>query len=407
MPADVETQLGWLRAAMDEIAPPVEVSEVMERGVTEIRSGLRWPVRAAATLLVTAALGGLVWLAARDGGPPNGVTGTSTGTSTANPPVVTIVPATDLVAPSAPRVSVAMQRLLDLPTCEAATGLAEWAADQFAWFEGVDAAGFVTTSFADATREIPVDTADADDVACTAAISSGDVRVWGLGDGQGGWLSRGAGIMDPPDEFDRPPQPDGRPVVGDVLPGHALGNGQILNDFFIPTDPPRRTVIGAMSFGPIVAIELREPVVRSESVERWYHLRTSEPFPTPEITGDSLSRPSALPIGFGECSDAYIGVEEIAGSSARDLLHILAVDYCDDDSSITVAGTSQASGEPVIIDGQPALVDRRDGRTAVAVPIDDPSTGFTDYLVASTESAEITVEQLAAIVLSIPGVRGG
>jgi hypothetical protein len=258
--------------------------------------------------------------------------------------------------------------------------------------------------FDEVTVSIPVDTADADSVTCTTALAAGSVQIWGLGDGHGEWLARGVGVLNP-GEFERPDQPDGRRVEGDVLGSEILGNGQIFNDFYLPTDQPRRTIAGLISFGPIVTIELRQPIDRHEPMARSYYLRTSDPLPGPGVMASPEIYPTLVPPGFGRCSDQYIRTAsgEPLDQSGTQIL-VLARDYCDNDDTIIVTSGDAGIGRSYSVDGTQLYIDTTGDSTRIsAAPDDGEPVPWSDAPASFVIIAPNTLpnEQLSAMYLSL------
>lgn len=428
MSHEIEDQLSGLRSALDELAPPVGADEAIEgrRGPAigassrkvlhdqgDPTKSRRRVLTATAAALCVALGGGLWWTARadrsaniRDSTPATTADLTSTAvpiTSALRQTDSTIRPANDLVEPGV-TIAPGMRFLLNLPACPSADGLAAWAAGQLGWWGTLDPATFEPARFDDVTTSIPVDTADANSVTCTAALAVGDVKIWGLGDSDGNWLARGAGILDP-GEFERPEQPDGRPVEGDVLGSETLGNGQIFNDFFLPTEPPRRTIAGMISFGPIITIELREPVDRREPVARSYYLRTGDPLPGPGMTSTPEIQPTLVPQGFGRCSDNYLRTahgEPLDRSGNQSL--VLAKDYCNDDNTITVTAGDAGIGQPFMVGDRQLYIDTTGGTTRISAAPDDGELvpgSDTPASVIIIAPDTLSLEQLSAMYLSI------
>ena len=383
-----QTLLAHINATQEAAVGDVESDRGRTQRELHPEQSSREPSRswgwAAAGVLVLAGVGALAFLP--DSGPDAEPSSLTPGAPSLpiDAEIVPVGPAQNMVAPGV-TVSPEVGRLLSLPVCDSAEGLAEWTAMQLQWWRDLDPATAQPALFSEVTASVAVDTAAAS-ATCSTAIAVDGALTWGLGDGTGNWVARATGVPDASD-YEWPVQE--RERNGDDGTGGQFGTGQFFNDFNVRTTALEPIAAGALSPAaasspsPIYVVEFAEEVPLDADPSRLWYLRTTAPVLDENVSGqpDPALVPSLVPQGFGQCTVEYVR-QNAAGQSA------FAIDYCNETSTITVTVGRIVDGDPIVVDGIEMLVERNDDIVSIGLRTDGPMvigpSGLSERALADT-----------------------
>jgi len=310
-------------------------------------------------------------------------------------PVDDVIARTDLVAfdvferPTVPPPSV--QAVLNLPTCDDASGLAGWAAQALAPFGGVDG-DFRAAALADVADTTPIRRVDATLLSCTVAGTIGETEVWELRGIDGTVVGRGAG--------------------SEGLAGEAAAistrQDQLGGINFGSTATASGQHVAGVWRDEVMELELSEIEPRRNAllIVQW----PSDPLPADtdmqlmgqrmadaragELTTTMLDLPDyrrplpvprALPAGFVRCAGPFAN----GGFQAYD------TELCNDAGQIIRVSTDNKGGNPVPDPPTSYQIDEIDGQLVIAIitPVED---------VTVTMPAELGRQTAEAMAQTIP-----